>query len=307
MTGVMAAELRPLSGPVTVFGGTGFLGRAIVRHLAEEDVTVRVAARNPQRLELDGTSGRIEHCEVDVREDAAVAAALRGAEAAINAVGLYIEHGDDTFEAIHVHGAERIAHLAREAHLRGLVHVSGIGVSSRSESAYVRARARGEMAVRAAFPAVILRPSVLFGPGDTFLSTMRAISRLPAIPLFGDGATQLQPVHVDDVAAAAVNALQRPSAAGRVFELGGPKAYSYREIVQTVLERTGRRGRLLLSVPFGAWQGLAAAASMLPRPPLTRDQVLLMQTDNVVGNGFPTFADLGIEPRSLESVLGARS
>lgn len=284
-----------------MFGGTGFLGRAVVRRLAANGVRVRVAARNPRAP--DGAGELIEHDTVDVRDEAGVAAALEGAEAAVNAVALYVEHGDERFGAVHVGGAERIARLARKARVTGLVHVSGIGAHVTSESAYVRARARGEAAVRAAFPAVVLRPSVLVGAGDAFVSMMRAITRLPVIPLFGNGRMKLQPVHVDDVAAAAVRALERPSAAGRVFELGGARTYSYREIVRSVLERTGRRGRVLLPVPFPAWKALAALASVLPQPPLTRDQVLLMQADNVVGDRAAGFAELDIEPRDLEHVL----
>jgi uncharacterized protein YbjT (DUF2867 family) len=222
----------------------------------------------------------------------------------VNAVSLYVEQGGATFEAIHVRGAERLARLAREVGVSTLVHISGLGVDEASPSAYVRARAKGERCVREVMPeAVILRPSVLFGPGDAFLRSLEMITRhLPVIPLFGDGSTRLQPVYVEDVAAAIAQALERPDARGRIFELGGARVHTYREIVAMVLRHLGRR-RLLMPVPFALWHALAATASLLPAAPLTRDQVYLLQTDNVVAADAATFADLGIEPRALEALL----
>ncbi|SHE45462.1 NADH dehydrogenase [Modicisalibacter ilicicola DSM 19980] len=288
---------------VTVFGGTGFLGRAIVRRLTSNGLAVRVAARHPDAAGFPETASAIEVMPVDVRDEAQVARALEGVDAAINVVSLYVERRDVSFDTIHVGAAERIARLAAQANVKRLVHVSGIGVSTDSSSSYVRARARGEQAVRRAFPeATILRPSVLFGPRGAFLGSLEAVTRLPVIPLFGTGKTRLQPVHVEDVAAAVKRALETSSARGRVFELGGAGAYRYRDILRAVLKSNGRH-RPLLPVPFAVWKLLAVLLSLLPNPPLTRDQIILMQEDNVVSDGANTFKDFGIEPCSLATML----
>lgn len=288
---------------VTVFGGTGFLGRTVVRHLVESGGTVRIAARHPYAPNLAGAAGRIELQTADVRDEDSVAEAVAGATGVVNAVGLYVEQGELTFDAIHVEGAERVARRVREGGVRRLVHISGVGADPASPSKYVRARARGEQRVRDAFPdAVILRPSVLFGPNDAFLNSLKAVTRLPVVPLFGKGATRLQPVYVGDVARAVLQALETTGTAGRIFELGGARIYSYREIVERVLAHLNRR-RPLLPVPFGVWRVLARMASLLPNPPLTLDQIILMETDNVVGVGVGTFNDLGLEPYSLDQRL----
>jgi NADH dehydrogenase len=289
-------------GRVTVFGGSGFLGRQIVRRLAGDGALVRIAVRRPERAALlteSSSAGQITAVHADVWDEATIAPALAGADAAVNTVGHYVEHGDASFEAVHGQGARHVAKAAAAAGLRRLVHVSGIGADPASESPYVRARAAGEGLVREAFPAAtILRPGVMFGPDDTFLNRLAGLARiLPALPLFGSGEVRLQPVYVNDVAAAVAEALAAPAAAGRLYELGGPKVYSYRALVQLVLEQTGRR-RLLLPVPYAAWNALAA----LPRRPISRDQVKLMQRDNVVSPGALTFADLGITPTALEAI-----
>lgn len=286
---------------VTVFGGTGFVGRAIVRALAESGCRVRVAARHPRAVDFAGSA--VEARRADVRSDADVATALGDCTAAVNAIGLYVERRGLGFDAIHAEGAARIARLGREAGLTGLVHVSGIGTDPASPSRYVRARAEGERRVLAEFPgAVILRPSVIFGRGDSFLATLAGVCRLPVIPLFGDGGMRLQPVWVGDVAAAVERCLTLPGPAGGVFELGGRDVLSYREILQAVMARRGLR-RWLLPTPFPVWRLLAAVTGRLPSPPLTRDQVMLMQSDNIVGADARTFADLEIEPRGLRDML----
>ena len=263
----------------------------------ENHVTLHLGAADPDRVEI---------CVADVRDDASVAAALAGAQHAVNAVGLYVEHGDETFRAVHEEGAMRIAREAARAGVERLVHVSGIGADAASPSRYVRSRALGEQRVREAFAAAtILRPSVLFGPDDAFLSSLAEITRLlPAFPLFGTGAKRLQPVYVDDVAAAVLRALDDPAAPDRTYELGGAAVYSYREIVEVVLHHLGRR-RLLLPLPFLAWEVQAVVLGLLPNPPLTRDQIELMRHDNVVGADADTFGDLGIEPRALVDLLPA--
>lgn len=294
-------------GPTTVFGGTGFLGRAIVRELVEAGRPVRIAARRPQLPDWLEPGDRVEVLACDVRDEAQVAAALAGSDAAINAIGLYVElpWAGLTFEAIHVEGAARLARLAREAGVARFVHVSGIGASTASPSAYVRARGAGEHAVVDALPkAILLRPSVLFGPDDAFLSALVRLARLPVVPLFGRGETRLQPVHVDDVARAAVRLSGPRPLERRLFELGGPERLTYRRILEQVLAHLACR-RPLLPVPFCLWRLAALLLAPLPSPPLTRDQVILMQQDTLVGEDVGTFAELGIVPRTLHDSLPA--
>jgi uncharacterized protein YbjT (DUF2867 family) len=290
---------------VTVFGGSGFLGRRIVERLAAEGAEVRVAVRHPERaagLTRLGMAGQITSVHANVWVETTIGPALAGADAVVNTVGHYVERGDASFEAIHGQGARHVAAAATAAGVHRLVHISGIGADPASDSLYVRARATGERLVREAFAAAtVLRPSVMFGPGD-FLERLAGLARvMPAIPLFGAGAVKLQPVYVGDVAAAVARALATPQAAGQLYELGGPRVYPYRELVQLMLDRTGRR-RLLLPLPYVAWSALAALLAPLPRRPISRDQVKLMQKDNVVSPGALTFADLGITPTALEAI-----
>ncbi|MGF1607801.1 MAG: complex I NDUFA9 subunit family protein [Kiloniellales bacterium] len=291
---------------VAVFGGTGFLGSAIVECLAARGFRVRVAVRHPERApKLPAeVAGTIEPIKADVRDTAAVRRAVAGCRAAVNAVGLYLETGGATFEAVHVDGAAQVAQSCAAEDVARLVHVSGIGAARDSPSGYVRARAKGEAAVRAAFPdATILRPSVLFGPGDAFFTSLAAILRVaPVMPLFGRGETRLQPVYVGDVAEAAARALQDEAARGKVFELGGPDIYSYRALLDLTLRHVGRR-RALLPLPFVLWDLLARLGSVLPRPPITDAQVELMKADNVAAGDLPGLAALGITPTPLQSVL----
>lgn len=284
---------------VTVVGGTGFLGRAVVGRLLETGWHVRVAARHVPA----GEAGRVHPFAVDITDRAAVSGAVAGAHAVVNAVSLYSERDGATFEGVHVEAAGRLARAAREAGVEQFIHVSGIGSHPGSPSRYVAARGRGEQAVRGSFPgAAIVRPSVLFGRDDSFLSTLDAVTRLPVVPLFGLGGNRLQPVHVDDVAAAVVRIVERPDAPARLFEFGGAEVLSYRFILERVLAYRGR-WRPLLPIPFAAWHLLAAVCSVLPTPPLTRDQIILMERDNVVGEGVAGFGELGIEPRGLSSAL----
>ena len=292
---------------VTVFGGTGFLGSEVVDRLAAEDIEVRVAVRRPDRAAAErrlDDAGRVEAVYADLRDDASVARAVEGSDAAINAVGLYVERGAETFQAVHETGALNVARQAAILGVDRLVHFSGIGADPHSGSAYVRARAKGEAVVKEAFPrATILRPSVLFGPADNFLNSLVAITgRTPILPLFGRGQTALQPLYVGDAAEAAFRTLQHPAAPGETYELGGPETYRYRALIELVLKHSRQRCRLV-PLPFAIWQGLATLASILPSPPITRAQVTLMRRDNVVAHGARSLEDLGIAATSLEDVL----
>jgi uncharacterized protein YbjT (DUF2867 family) len=287
-------------GPICVLGGTGFLGRRIVRRLHDHGHTVRIASRHPQRARSPLPHERLQPVEADIRDVRSLAAALAGAQGVVNAVSLYVERGTTTFHAVHVEAAARLAQEARSAGLERLVHISGIGADPGSDSPYIRSRGEGELAVRSAFPAAtIVRPAVMFGPDDAFLNTtLTLLRRLPAFPMFGDGRTRLQPADVENVAEAVARAFDRD---GALYELGGPRIYTYEDLLRRIAERAGLRP-VLVPVPFLLWQSLAWVAELLPRPPVTRNQVELMRIDTVVASG-PGFAALGISPRPLEDVL----
>lgn len=238
---------------VAVFGGTGFLGRAIVDQLIVAGMKVHVAVRHPDTMKgPDATARHVLNVYADVADEESVGRALEGCDAAVNVVGLYVE-GRDTFRNVHELGAMHVARQSARAGVKALVHISGIGADLNSQSSYVRSRARGELLVREAFPAAtILRPSVLFGPEDKFLNTLIAIARRsPVLALFGAGDTRLQPVYVKDVAEAVLRVLTTPSLQGKVYELGGPHIYRYRALVELVLKETGR-SRIIVPVPFFA-------------------------------------------------------
>jgi NADH dehydrogenase len=288
---------------VTVFGGTGFLGRQVVRQLAHSGFHVRIAARQPKAVAFPNIESQVEAVSVDVRDEENVSSALNGATAAVNAVSLYVEHSDLSFDAIHVEGAGRVARLCRESGVSSLVHVSGIGSDSNSPSSLIRAKGRGEQAVSGQFaPATIFRPSVMFGRNDAFLSAIERATRAPVVPLFGRGDMRQQPAFVKDVANAAVSAIQSGKVQGEIIELGGARILTYREAVEAVCDHLGRK-RLLFPFPFALWKPLVRAISILPEPPLTIDQLCLLVNDNTVGSGSRTFADLDIEPRSMTDLL----
>ena len=284
----------------TVFGGGGYLGRAVVRRLAAEGWSVRIAVRRPELAKRNPNGSlpeSIEAVAADVLDDASVAEALAGSSAVVNCVGLYREKGRYSFESVHVTGAERVAKATADAGVKSLVHFSGIGADPRSWSAYVRDRARGEEVVRRAFPrAVVLRPSALFGPGDAFVTPLTGLLKiLPIFPLFGDGGTRLQPVLVDDVARAVTKVLAAGEAAHPLYELGGGEVIGFRDLTVALQRKLGIR-RLLMPMPFVFWRFLAALGRPLPFAPITASQVALMENDNIVGEGTGSFADLGIEP-----------
>lgn len=295
-----------MSGPVTVFGGTGFLGRRVVTRLREAGVTVRVASRHAERgRRLFGKdSAALQSIAADIHDDGSIERALTGAHAAVNAVSLYVEHGDETFQSVHVAAAERVARQARRVAVQHLAHVSGIGSDPRSSSKYIQARGEGELVVRAAFPdAALIRPAVMFGPGDAFIAPIASLlKRLPVYPMFGQGKTRLQPAFVDDVAQAVSVVTQRPEARGKVFECAGPRVYTYEQLLRTVADSLHVRARLM-PVPFAAWHVIGGIAEWLPSPPITRNQVQLMEVDNVASAEAPGFSELGIAPQPLEEVL----
>jgi uncharacterized protein YbjT (DUF2867 family) len=287
---------------VTGFGGTGFVGRRVARHLRESGVTVRIASRHPRWV--DGDS--IELIAADARDERSVELAVVGSDGVVNAISLYVEHGRDTFHSVHVEAAARIAKAARQAGTKRFVHLSGIGADPGSPSPYIRSRGEGEAAVQTAFPgAVIVRSAVMFAPDDAFLTTILGLLRsLPAYPMFGDGRTRLQPVHADDVAAAIAQILRQTQKPYPVYELAGPRVYSYEELLRTIARIAGLRP-VLMRVPFALWDALAGLAERLPRPLLTRNQVELMQIDTTATENLPGFRALGISPRSLEDELEA--
>jgi NADH dehydrogenase len=295
---------------VTIFGGTGLLGGRIVQAVLARGLAVRAAVRHPDRAQAPaGAEGRFEAVRADLAKPAGIAAALEGAQAAVNAVSLYHEHGGATFQAVHVDGARAVAEAAARAGLERLVHLSGIGADPDARDAYIRARGQGEGAVRAAFPeTVILRPSAVFAEEAGLLTTLEmAVRNAPVVPLFGSGDVRLQPVHAGDVAEAAAAALLAPDAPGRVYELGGPEVLSYRQLLGRVMRATGRR-RPMLPMPLGIWDAMARAAARLENPPITRGVVALMARDNTAAPGLPGLTDLGVTPTGVDAVLnrGAR-
>jgi uncharacterized protein YbjT (DUF2867 family) len=287
---------------VTVFGGTGFVGRRVVRHLSDATAMVRVASRHPARAEGDN----VEQIVADAHDERSVEAAVADADGVVNAISLYAEHGGDIFHSVHVEAAARIAGVARRAGIKRFVHLSGIGADAASASPYIRIRGEGEAAVQAAFPgAVVVRPAVMFAPDDAFLTTILGLLRtLPAYPLFGDGRTRLQPVYVDDVAAAIAQVLRQTQRPYPIYELAGPRVYSYEELLRTIAHTAGLRP-VLVRIPFAFWGAVAGLAEILPHPPLTRNQVELMQIDTTASDNRPGFGLLGISPRSLEEELKA--
>jgi uncharacterized protein YbjT (DUF2867 family) len=287
---------------VTVFGGTGFVGRRIVRYLTESGATVRVASRHPRQVEDE----RVEQIAADAHDERSEEDAVAGADGVVNAISLYVEHGSDTFHSVHVEAAARIASVAQRVGAKRLVHLSGIGADAASPSPYIRSRGEGEAAVQAAFPgAVIIRPAVMVGSDDGFLTTILKLLRvLPAYPIFGDGRTRLQPACADDVAAAIAQVLRQSNKPYPMYELAGPRVYSYEELLRTIARIAGLRP-VLVRMPFALWDAFAGVAEILPHPPLTRNQVELMQIDTTASGNLPGFRVLGISPRLLEEEFEA--
>jgi uncharacterized protein YbjT (DUF2867 family) len=303
----MASNLDTL---VTVFGGSGFLGRSVVRALCKRDYRIRVAVRRPElagHLQPLGKVGQIHAVQANLRYPASVEAAMRDSHVAINLVGILAEGGAQTFDAVQGAGAGAVAKAAASVGAR-MVHVSAIGADENSQSRYARAKAAGEKAVLSAMPsATILRPSVVFGPEDQFTNRFAALARMsPALPLIGGGVTKLQPVYVGDVATAVADAVDGKTKAGATYELGGPEVLTMREIMEIILA-TIERQRMLISLPFGLAKFKAMFLQFAPGAlKLTPDQVTLLRSDNVVSDAAKaaglTLEGMGIAADSLEAV-----
>ncbi len=298
---------------VTIYGGSGFIGRYIARRMAKEGWRVRVAVRRPNEaifVKPYGVVGQVEPVLCNIRDDASVRSVMQGADAVVNCVGVLVETGKNSFDAVQAEGPGRIARIAAEEGITRMVHISAIGADAQSDSDYARTKAKGETAVLSHMPyAVILRPSVVFGPEDEFFNRFAGMTRMgPVLPVVG-ASTQFQPVYVDDVAKAAVMGVTG-KAAGGIYELGGPVRASFRELMDQMLGIIRRR-RLVLNMPFGVAGVMAFGFDMLQavtlglftNKMLTRDQVRNLRRDNVVSDGATGFDALGIEPLTMTSVL----
>lgn len=295
---------------VTIYGGSGFLGRHVVRALAKRNYRIRVAVRRPElagHLQPLGRVGQIHAVQANIRNAASVESAARGAHVLINLTGILFEHGRQKFDTVHAFGAEQVA-LAAAAHGAAMVHVSAIGADETSPSAYARSKALAEKLVLSAQPqAVIMRPSIVFGPEDDFFNRFAAIARMsPFLPLIGGGDTRFQPVFVGDVAKAIADAVDGKLRGGATYELGGPEVRTFKELMQFVLA-TIERKRLLLPVPFFAAKLPAFFLQFMPKPMLTPDQVELLRVDNVVSDSAikegRTLEGIGIQPDSIEAIV----
>ncbi|TCL72105.1 complex I NDUFA9 subunit family protein [Rhizobium sp. BK251] len=303
------ANLPPL---VTVFGGSGFIGRHVVRALAQRGYRIRVAVRRPDLagfLQPLGNVGQISIVQANLRYRNSIEHAVQGANHVINCVGILFESGRNTFDAVQEFGARAVAEAARNAGAT-LTHVSAIGADAKSTSAYGRTKGRAEAAIHSIKPdAIIFRPSIVFGPEDDFFNKFADMARMaPALPLIGGGKTKFQPVYVGDVAEAVAHAVDGKLTGGQIYELGGPEVLTFRECLEAVLRVTSRK-RPLVSLPFGIASLIGSIASMVPfvAPPITPDQVRMLRYDNVVSKHAEkegrTFAAIGIVPTMVDSVL----
>jgi uncharacterized protein YbjT (DUF2867 family) len=302
---------------VTVFGGSGFIGRYVVREIARTGARVRAAVRRPDNagfLKPMGDVGQVVPIAANIRDDASVAAAVDGADTVINLVGVLVPDRDQSFQNLQADGAHRVARAAKSAGAERLIQMSAIGADPASDSVYASTKGAGEQLVSEAFPgATIVRPSIVFGPEDDFFNQFAAMARLsPVLPLIGGGHTKFQPVYVGDVADAVASMAQNPKTAGTVYELGGPQVYSFRALLEMILAEIGRK-RLLVPVPFPVATAQAAALELAlvvptalgigPTAPLTRDHVALLRHDNVLSGDFPGLDDLGVDATALEAIL----
>ena len=292
---------------VTVFGGTGFIGRNVVRELARRGAQVTVGGRDVERakfLKPMGAVGQVTPIRSDVTNARHIVRAVDGADMVVSLVGILYQSGGNTFDTVQATAPGLIAQAAAETGAKRLVHVSAIGADPDSLSSYARSKALGEDAARDAFAnTTILRPSIVFGPDDDFFNRFAGLAGFaPALPLIGGGKTKFQPVYVHDVATAVMAAMNCDESYGKTYELGGPRVYSFRELMELLMAHT-KRPRALINIPFWMADMQAMVLEMLPKPLLTRDQVELLKTDNVVADGALGLADLGIEPSACEAIL----
>lgn len=295
---------------VTIFGGSGFLGRHLVRALAKRGYRIRVAVRRPElagHLQPLGRVGQIHAVQANVRYRASVDAVVRDSDVAINLVGILFERGRQSFDLVHTFGAEAVA-LAAEAYGARMIQVSALGANEASSAHYAQSKAAGEAAVLAAVPsAVVVRPSILFGPEDDFFNRFAALARIsPLLPLIGGGRTRFQPVFVGDVAAAIAEVVEGKAKPGTIYELGGPEVRTFKELMEFVLKTIERR-RLLVPLPFGLARMKAQFLQLMPKPLLTPDQVELLKADNVVSaeaeRDGRTLSAFGISPTAMEAIV----
>ena len=294
-----------MTGRITVFGGTGFIGRHLVSLLLRSGATVRVAVHHPDRFEVATETARApELIQADVLDDIAVSGAIAGADAVINLVGMLTETAQQSYRAIHVGGARRVALAAHRHGAMRMIHISALGASPTSAAISDQTKAEGERAVAAVFPqATIVRPSLVFGEDDHFFTRFAAMIRSsPVLPLIGGGTTKFQPVFVDDIAAGLLELLKRPETTGKTYEFAGTRVYSFKVLLELLLSALNRQC-VLIPIPFALAEMQAGLFELLPNPPLTRDQVRLLKTDKVVGEVEPTLGDLGIQPWPLEEFL----
>jgi uncharacterized protein YbjT (DUF2867 family) len=292
---------------IAVMGGAGFIGRYVVKRLAERGDVLAVGGRQAgaaKFLKLKGDVGQVGLINIAIDDKALLPAFVAGKDALINCAGILQEHGRQRFDLVHHQAPARLARLAREAGVERLIHISAIGADPRSASAYARSKAAGEQAVQDAFPtATILRPSIVFGPEDTFFNRFAAMAMLsPVLPLIGGGETQFQPIYVGNVADAVIRVLDDPATAGRTYELGGPQVYTFRQLMELMLAEIKRK-RLFIDLPFGLAALQARLMAILPSPPLTVDQVEMLKRDNVVSSGALSLSTLGIAPTPVEAIL----
>ena len=291
-----------MTGCITVFGGTGFIGRHLVALLLQSGETVRLAVRHPHRIKLaTGATSSPEIVQADILDETSVGSAIVGADAVFNLVGILTETSAQTYHAIHVEGARRVALSAQRHGVRRMIHISALGASPTSPAISDRTKAEGEEAVRAAFPqATIVRPSLVFGEDDHFFSRFAAMIRSsPVLPLIGGGTTNFQPVFVGDTIAGLLELLKRPETGGRTYEFGGTQIYSFKVLLELLLAALNRQ-RVLLPIPFALAEIQAGVLELFPNPPLTRDQVQLLKTDKVVSGREPTLGDLGVQASPLD-------
>jgi uncharacterized protein YbjT (DUF2867 family) len=294
-----------MAGPITIFGGTGFIGRHLVPMLVRSGETVRLAVRHPGRVQITIEPPQApELIQADVLDDVAVGAAIAGTDAVVNLVGILTQTTTQTYRAIHVEGARQIALAAQRHGVMRLIHVSALGASLTSPAISDRTKAEGEQAVRAVFPqATIVRPSLTFGEDDHFFTRFAAMIRSsPVLPLIGGGTTKFQPVFVGDMTAGLLELLKRSETADKTYEFGGAQVYSFKVLLELLLMALNRR-RALIPIPFALAEMQAGLLELLPNPPLTLDQVRLLKTDKVVSGVEPTLGDLGVQPRPLEEFL----